>query len=555
MLGLGEIIFAVSVPVLITIASLLNALRPLLRISGQASNRERAPILAFLVDTLARMEVNLLYLRRDGAELEPYEIAAWVRRCFNNATGSYVGTESHLPSLYKELYSDFLAAHDQYLAKQHEGTNSVRVLLIDIERLRTDRTDNERDFTEFISWHDDHRVPLLHLSPRDNADLLKPDGGPAGRNLTFLHNTDIAFWKDNYVLLFNSVQDADDEKPSKVRMRISFKGEDTYQNCAEYVTKLLEATGFRKEHERDVKTELPIYSEDLSRNWEDFCQPKLRLRKTAPFFDKALQHFGERSPRTIRVLDAAAGVGIEAAYLWKKNYSIQWNEIEPALREEARKYFFAVHKRALSDANMLHHDWLRFDLAFDEGSIDALYVIGNSLCHLETQEQVDKALLNFAYVLAEDGIFICDERNFQDILDRWDTIQPNPFENFQFNQHPERKVLYHSEDILGAPVRNENGRIVFDYCRLLRTATGERREKIGDLSMLPFKKGQLRRTLGKYFESVLTYGDLDISKDGTDVDPHANFYTYVATGKRLDDVKRALEDKKRDRPRKTSRRG
>lgn len=516
-------LFSFGVPLVITVAALRRPLRFLLRIVAQATSGSRTPVLAFLGDTLNRMQDNLVQLRGEGATLEAYEVAAWVRRCFKAADGQYVGTDSHLPSLYSLLYRDYLPAHEEYLRKTTRK-DSIRIMLVDIERLRTDRTDAPEAFAQFTTWHSGHPVALMYLRPRDNDVIVSaPDLKPS------LNVTDIGFWRDNFVLLFSGAETNGSESPSPtVHLRIAFKGEPVYAKCEVYVNRLLEATGHETDEPKDLSADLPIYSGELSQHWRLFCDPERRLRQTGAFLESVLSRF-DREPRQIKVFDAAAGIGIEAVYLIQKGYFVVANEIEPALRKAAQSYARELGV-ILPESHFYRLDWLTLNEEMLAGQYDVVYVIGNSLCHLESLTQVRRALDNFYHVLAPGGVLICDQRNF-DYIDRgWDAIKKDPWNRFRFNQRSE-PVMYYGRSLLGAPVERRKGRIIFEYANVVRDGAGRvvPEHTVGELSMLPLGNEDLRKAMSRAgFGEIETYTDLTLAVDDAALG-EADWLTFVGT--------------------------
>jgi SAM-dependent methyltransferase len=228
------------------------------------------------------------------------------------------------------------------------------------------------------------------------------------------------------------------------------------------------------------------------------------------------------------VLDAAAGIGIEAAYLLNRNYFLVVNEIEPELRHAAHDYAREVDAR-IPEALFTRLDWMNLGDGLMRGSFQAVYVLGNSLCHLESLEQVDRALANFYEVLAPGGVLICDERNFQYILSNWSAIQADPWNAFRFNKRRE-PVMYHGRRVMGAPIEQRRDRIIFQYAEVRRDSRGRitQKQEVGELSMLAFPRGVLKERLARArFGAIEVYGDL--TRDSHDeLSDDADFFTYVA---------------------------
>jgi SAM-dependent methyltransferase len=282
-----------------------------------------------------------------------------------------------------------------------------------------------------------------------------------------------------------------------------------------------------------IGEELPFYPESLSAGWETFCDPAERVKHTMPLINEVINDIGRgREPADVRVFDAATGIGIETIELIKEGFFVAANEIESSLRVAADAYA-QRHSVRIPPARFYKSDWLHLDEQHDIGAYDVVLVLGNSLCHLEGEEQLVIAIHQFARLLRPGGALICDERNFGYILDNWDDIAKDPWNNFRFNRRaPTDRVMYYGDSILGAPVRRtEQGRVIFEYARVSHAEGGrvvpEREGKLGTLSMFPFEKGMMLKALREEaeFASIDIYSDLVKSHD---LNGTADFYTYVA---------------------------
>jgi hypothetical protein len=152
-------------------------------------------------------------------------------------------------------------------------------------------------------------------------------------------------------------------------------------------------------------------------------------------------------------------------------------------------------------------------------------------------EQLAIAVKQFARLLRSGGALVCDERNFDYIVENWDTIHPDPWNQFRFNQRPAQdRVMYYGDTVLGAPVKRsekgtDKGRITFLYSKVERDEEGRITPatdgELGTLSMYPFAKGALLKALHDThsFASIDMYSDLVKT---TDLEGKADFYTYVA---------------------------
>ncbi len=499
-------------------------------IGAQAGAPHKGPVRSFLTDDLVEMESELKLLQGPGALLGPYNVARWVRRCFEGpfertTPTRYVGTDSHVPSEYQELYTDYLEAHETFIDTMPHST-SRRIMVNSMETLRTDRA-NEKASLFFASWHKLHKpeVTLYQLDKLTNRQMLEANG------LHDLVDTDIGYWDNHYVLLFNPIisPDVQVQHSGQVRLRLAFRGDPLYEQCAQYV-ELLDMNPDVQELPND---DLPIYPPGLSHNWQRFALPDERLAQTGPLIEGVIERV-DKPKQDVRIFDAATGVGFETVYLLKRGYFVQSNEIEASLREAADKY--ARNQGVpIPAAQFSSSDWLELENGHQAGQYDVVLVLGNSLCHLETTRQVEQVLKQFYRVLRPGGFLVCDERNFAKILREWDTIIQDPLNNFSYNNNPNR-VMYRGTEVLGAPYYRDGNRVVFEYSEVKR-ADGryQRVKRLGSLSMFAFSDGFLPAVLKKAgFATVETLCDLKFCNNNGRAKDQADFLTYVAQKSLLD---------------------
>jgi SAM-dependent methyltransferase len=488
----------------------------LVDVAKESAEKGRAPVLPFLAETVDQMADQLSELHGDGVELESYQVANWVRRCFLTAGPAtrYVGTDSHVPSDYEEVYTDYLKAQRLFL-KKSSLTNHERIMIVDTGRLRSDKFESE-SYARFVGWHAKNDVDLLQLEPEINKGYV----GNPDNHITDLIDTDIGFWEDKYVLLFTPIRKKGERE--RTLLRIAYAGEPLYAKCNNYVKWL-------EDHAKSIGEELPFYPDELSAEWESFCEPSERIKHTIPLLKGVIA--GIRHEKAdVRIFDAATGIGIETTELIKQGYFVSANEIESSLRLAAEAYAGRNQVR-IPPARFYSSDWLHLDEQHDANVYDLVFVLGNSLCHLEGDEQLAIAIHQFARLLRPGGALVCDERNFDHIVQNWNEIEPDPWNNFRFNTRAaEDRVMYYGDAVLGAPVkRTDQGRVIFEYAKVRRDENGKIApvKTLGTLSMYSFKKGAMLKALQDEpgFGRVEIYSDLEASDA---LLPSADFYTYVA---------------------------
>jgi SAM-dependent methyltransferase len=505
----------------LTIALVLRkTFMALISIARSSAEKGRAPVLPFLAETIEQMDGQLHQLQGKGVVLESYEVANWVRRCFQTAGPStrYLGTDSHVPSQYEDVYTDYLQAHSEILEKSSQGGH-VRVMVVDIEKLRTDKFGVPDSFQEFLEWHHKKKVELKRLDPGENrAHLEDPDGA----GFSDLIDTDIGFWEGKYALLFKPIRRKGERE--KTLLRIAYFGEPLYEQCEAYM-KWIETSAV------DFTDDLPFYSDKLSTGWEDFCDPTERVRHTIPFLEEVMDQLPHER-EDVRIFDAATGIGIETTELIRRRYFVATNEIENSLRAAAESFAASKGVR-IPSARFSKTDWLHLEDEHDQAVYDVVLVLGNSLCHLEGIGQLEVAIEQFARLLRPGGALVCDERNFDYIQQNWEHIHADPWNNFRFNQRlPSERSMYYGDSVLGAPVdRTESGRIIFEYARVTRDGDGvispEPDGDIGTLSMYPYEKGKMLSILrgDRSFDRVEVFCDL---RSAEGIRDDADFFTYVA---------------------------
>ncbi|MEJ0058432.1 MAG: class I SAM-dependent methyltransferase [Terricaulis sp.] len=223
--------------------------------------------------------------------------------------------------------------------------------------------------------------------------------------------------------------------------------------------------------------------EDLSGVWPDFVDCSRRMVTLGPYLDRHLP----AGPDHL-VLDAAAGIGCEAARLVERGNRVIANEISPALRA---CLFQAIDDKA--GATITNHDWRELSDALGHSIFDAVILLGNSICLLLSAADRRLALRRIYETLKPGGLLLIDQRNFALLLDRKDEVLEGRFE---FRS----EVMYCGRNIVGYPISVDRHEIVFAY---LNPKTGW---VAGFLHMSTFAEDSLESEL----ESI---GFVDIRSD------------------------------------------
>lgn len=241
-------------------------------------------------------------------------------------------------------------------------------------------------------------------------------------------------------------------------------------------------------------------SRKLASMWGSFVNWDKRLLSEGPFLLEHLKKHGCQ-----RVFDAALGEGGLSIFLLKNGFEVVSNELD----SEFRKVALENARREGARLNVTEYYWQDLRKHFRQGSFDAVVCEGNSLCCEPSSKGRRKAVLNFHYILKQDGILEIDERNFGYILGQKEEILRG---NFRYSG----KFIYCGDRIHAMPVKITGREVVMQY-------SDEADGKRGYLSIYPFKNGELVSLLSAAgFSSVESFSDF---KPG--FDPNADFHMHV----------------------------
>lgn len=244
-----------------------------------------------------------------------------------------------------------------------------------------------------------------------------------------------------------------------------------------------------------------IFKDRLANSWPDFVDCDTRLKTEAPFLLQLLLPF-----KSGIILDAATGMGCESAFLLSKGFKVLSNEIDKNLIQLS----FQTAKKTGVTLDLLSFDWRQIDRSFRPDSLDCILLMGNSLCLLDTVEEIKQVLSAFQNILRPNGCLIVDERNFVYTLKNSQAILNGKFRY-------SRKYIYCGTEITGRPIAISEDRVTFGYF-------SANNDLLGELSMYPFKYRELQNLLSEAgFTKVDLYSDFQ-----SGFNPTADFYSYAA---------------------------
>jgi len=150
-------LIAIAIPIAVSTFALWPYTRAILGTLSVGKGRSWKAMSQFVQDELKSMQNQIKDIRAQGTKLDRFDVAQWVRRCFETSDGRYLGTAVNEPSVYLVLFGDYLTAHEKYIERT-DITNSERVILLREAQIRQDRMKSDSDFRFFFGWHRSNSV-------------------------------------------------------------------------------------------------------------------------------------------------------------------------------------------------------------------------------------------------------------------------------------------------------------------------------------------------------------------------------------------------------------
>ncbi len=220
------VVVSIAVPTLLTAAALRREFRAIVALTAAGPGPATPILLRFVSEELEELQDLLGDLRAQGALVDQEGVSDWVRRrCFVATRGRYVSSDSCVPTVFLERYSELMTAHADYLRRTGRS-DSARICVASREDILTDYTANPGAVNEYITWHRQNNVGLLHLD-KDRAEALAKRRKLAGV-------VDWSLWLGEVVIAWEYVA-------AGLRLRLSFAGEPTYKRCYVFLHDVVEA--------------------------------------------------------------------------------------------------------------------------------------------------------------------------------------------------------------------------------------------------------------------------------------------------------------------------
>lgn len=228
------------------------------------------------------------------------------------------------------------------------------------------------------------------------------------------------------------------------------------------------------------------FSDELAKRWDEYVDCGRRLKTEAAFLRRTLAPYKQGT-----IVDAAMGLGCEAIYLIQHGFKVIGNEIDERLRASA-KDLARSRKVALQTTAV---DWRSFSEHFGESSLDAVMILGNSLCLLASSEERRNACAQVFKSLRPGGVFIVDQRNFDSIFEKRREILAGSFEYSS-------RFMYCQTGIEGKPTVITPSRVRISCFDKLS------RNLLGYFDVYPFRGRELQELVESVgFEGVETHYD------------------------------------------------
>lgn len=477
---------------------------------------------ALLDRHLASMQEDFGHLMGQDELEAPYDrIENIVALFYGTLPDSYIGIDSHRPSRFWEVHPFLLDHLENSIAQAPvspacHGRKVVRVLRNTLSELTKDQKRSGAGFRKYMRWHEENKVTLLRVDPGVAARKQR------GFNPT-IWTTDIGLWPRTGALLFEP------RILQSERMKLQLyprQDADRFGEAIAYVASVLEDAkelfldGRKRLRERAMSDSLredlmwslqAIFEPGLADRWNDFVDSDARLenREGKAILDLLNKEMADKGleKETIRVFDAAMGVGSESVFLLREGFRVRSNEVDWTLISHARRHAEAKGV----ELDFERHDWRHFEEKLGHGEYDAMLCLGNSLTCLLNPTEMVRALRGFHSLLRPGGLLLIDERNYRDMFSREDEMLG---ENFLFPG----SVIYCGRAIKAKPLE------LLGTSDVAKLGYFEDGELVGTFLVYCYEEGEM--------VALLDEAGFDVEQTCNDFFPEpdekAEFVTYAA---------------------------
>jgi len=224
-------------------------------------------------------------------------------------------------------------------------------------------------------------------------------------------------------------------------------------------------------------------------NWEN------RLAYELPFLEQQLLALGE-DPSQIRVMDTACGTGHHAIALANLGFQVSGSDLFPEMVSLADANAKAAGKqvtfRTAGFGNIS-------EIFRQQAEFDAVLCLGNSLPHVDSNEDLKKTLRDFKALLRSGGMLLLQMRNFDLVMGekkRW--MEPQAVKDGATEWLFLRFYDFETD-----------GKIQFNILSLQRKANSPWQTQLTSTHLLPIYSEPLKAELGALgFKDIQFYGNL-----------------------------------------------
>lgn len=231
--------------------------------------------------------------------------------------------------------------------------------------------------------------------------------------------------------------------------------------------------------------------DNFSRDYDKFVNWENRLRYELPFIEARLKPLGSR----MRVLDAACGTGRHAIALAQRGFEVAGADLSSGMVERAR----ANGKMAKVEIHFEQAGFGELSKTFGEGLFDAVLCLGNSLPHVLSVLELQRAIGDFAACLRPGGLVMIQNRNFDAVMvhkERW--MEPQ-----EYQEGSKEWLFLRFYDFL------PDGMINFNIVTLRRGEDGQWQQSVTSTPLLPLLQDELTTVMvAAGFEALNLFGDM-----------------------------------------------
>jgi SAM-dependent methyltransferase len=193
-----------------------------------------------------------------------------------------------------------------------------------------------------------------------------------------------------------------------------------------------------------------------------------------------------------RVLDAACGIGVDAAALVRRGFDVAASDASAEMAAAAR---LRLRDLGADAASVVTSDWVNLPDSFEPASFDAIFCIGNSIAHAADATSMIAALEAFCSLLAPGGMLVVDSHDWKAIHAAGSHVMIEPGIVERDGIRCVRTYSWHIPEQFGDPCVLEIAPIFLD---------GDRAElRSYPVTMWPFTRSELKRRMAVAgFESI-----------------------------------------------------